>query len=370
VKRIALLVPDMPDREALAPYLARIDAARWYSNFGPQVQALESRLATSFDKAGTVGARVVTVANATLGLELALLAHKLPARSRILVPALTFVASAASIERAGHVPVLCDVDAESWLLTPAQAAKLLKESNAAAVMPVSTYGCPQDAASWDAFAARAGLPVVLDAAGAFETQAETGRSCAVFSLHATKTLGAAEGGFIVSTDVGLQDRIRVLANFGIEPSNGMVLHAGTNAKLSEYHAAVALAGLDAWERIRERRVSLHRRYLSALARTCPGLKLQRRPEDGVYSILPVVLPEGTSSVEIARRLASRNIETRRWYCPTLERHPAFADCPVAGELRVSAMLNERLLAIPFHVFLSDEDIETVCGELARAVATG
>jgi dTDP-4-amino-4,6-dideoxygalactose transaminase len=367
MKRIPLLIPDMPSRADIARYLDRIDSARWYTNFGPLVVELEADLAARFATLGH-DVRVVTVANATVGLELALIAHALPAGARVLVPALTFVASAASIVRAGLVPVVCDVDESSWLLTPDAAARLAKSSGAAAVMPVSTYGCPQDADAWDRFSIETGLPVVLDAAGAFGNQESTGRSCGVFSLHATKTLGAAEGGFIVSTDTPMLEQLRSLTNFGITVPEGLVHVAGTNAKLSEYHAALALASLGRWAARRERRTALHRRYLEALARHCPAVTTQRRPADGVYSILPVLLPEGSNSTLVGKRLAARGIETRRWYCPTLERHPAFSGLPVAGELRVSAVLNERLLAIPFHVFLSDEDMDTVCNELGRAIS--
>jgi len=362
--RHALLVPDMPSREELAPYLARIDQARWYSNFGPLVKELEVRLAQMLAPGSS--ATVVTVSNATLGLELALLALKLPPRARVLLPAVTFVASAASIVRAGLEPVLCDVDEASWLLTPEIARRLTKQWNIDAVMPVSTYGCPQDGDAWDRFNAETGLPVVLDAAGAFGNQAIAQRTSAVFSLHATKTLAAGEGGFVVSENGAVPERVRTLTNFGITVPGGLVRSAGTNAKLSEYHAAAALAALDGWPARRARRVELHRRFLAALARHCPEAGLQRRPADGVYSIMPLLLPQGCNAQVVLEALAGRGIETRRWYCPTIERHPAFSNCPVAGELRVAATLNDRLLAVPYHVFLSDPDIEAVCGELRRS----
>jgi dTDP-4-amino-4,6-dideoxygalactose transaminase len=362
-KRIALLVPDMPTREELAPYLARIDQARWYTNFGPLATELERRLGAALG-AGAAGA--VSVANATLGLELALLAHRLPARARVLLPALTFVASAASVRRAGLEPVFCDVDARSWLLTPEIARRALRSAQAAAVMPVTTYGHPQPAAPWDQFAVETGCPVVIDAAGAYGNQSGPSAACQVFSLHATKSLGAGEGGFALSTDAALLARIRRLSNFGIDVSTGDVEDAGTNAKLSEYHAAAALASLDGWEARRARRVALHRRYLAALAAHCPSVALQERDAGGVYSILPVLLPEKRDAREVARRLAAEGIETRRWYCPTLERHPAFRGCALAGPLEVCASLNDRLLALPFHVQLEDAEIETVCRALGRA----
>jgi len=211
------------------------------------------------------------------------------------------------------------------------------------------------------------VDVVIDAAGAFGNQRAAGAGSQVFSLHATKSLGAGEGGFIASTDALLLERVRQLSNFGIDASSGLVAVAGANAKLSEYHAAVALASLEGWSAQRERRVALHRRYLEALARHCPALALQERPADGVYSILPVLLPAGCDAQRTAQTLAGAGIETRRWYCPTLERHPAFRALPAAGALEVCARMNERLLALPFHTRLSDEDVETVCIALARAI---
>lgn len=355
--RIALLLPDMPDSEELLPWLRRIDAARWYTNFGPLARELESTLAARFGE----GFEVVTVNNCTVGLELALQSILKPG-SRVLMPALTFVATAASALRWGHIPVLADVDEASWLLTPQIARRVAAAQSIDVVMPVSTYGCPHDAAAWDAFVAETGIPVVLDAAGGFENQAAGRRFAAVFSLHATKVLGSGEGGFIVSTDRQFMSAIRSLSNFGIDLL-GMVPTAGTNGKLSEYHAAVALAALARWPARRQVRIALHRRYLETMSAVCPQVRLQSRPPDGVYSILPALLPEGTTAEHVRSRLGARGVETRRWYCPTLEKHPAFREVPRAGPLLVVTQLSERLLALPFHPFLGHDEVQTVCTEL-------
>lgn len=369
MKRIPLLVPDMPVQGELAPYLARIDAERWYTNFGPLATELEERSARFFAPAGTGAPQIVAMANATLALELALIALSLAAGSRVLLPALTFVASAASIVRAGHVPVLCDVDASSWLLTPEIAERVAGEARAAAVMPVATYGCPQDPAQWDRFTQRTGIPVVIDAAAAFANQSRLGKSAAIFSLHATKSLGAGEGALVVSSDRRLLEELRRLSNFGIHLPEGLVHRAGTNAKLSEYHAAVALASLDGWVQRSARRIEVHRRYLDRLAASCPNVRLQERAADGVYSIMPVLLPEGIAASPVAAGFAGQGIETRRWYCPTLEQHPAFSAMPVAGGLAVSRILSERLLALPFHTRMDDADVARVCDALANLLLT-
>jgi dTDP-4-amino-4,6-dideoxygalactose transaminase len=366
MKRIPLLIPDLPSRGELAPYLERIDAARWYTNFGPLVRELEAALALGFSSLSG-SPYIVSVANATLGLELALMALRLPPGSRVLVPALTFAASAAAILRSGLDPVLCDVEPDSWVLTPGIARAAASQTELAAVMPVATHGLAAPVDEWDRFSEQSGIRVVIDAAGAYGNQVQAGRCSAVFSLHATKSLGAGEGGFVVSTDSALIQEIKERSNFGIDLSNGDVTRLGTNAKLSEYHAAVALAALQGWPARRERRVAVHERYARALAHYCPSVTPQRRPPGGVYTILPVLLPGHAPASEVQPKLAALGIETRRWYCPTLEHHPAFREATVQGELRVARLLSERLLALPFHSFLSSGDIDQVCGALAAGL---
>ena len=134
--RIPLLVPDMPSADELLPYLRRIDGTRWYSNFGPLTRELESALGSIFTEHNARPVTLTTVSTATAGLELTLIALDLPPGARVLVPALTFVASATAIVRAGHPPVIADVDAHSWLLTPAIAREAARSVELAAVMPV------------------------------------------------------------------------------------------------------------------------------------------------------------------------------------------------------------------------------------------
>ena len=351
----------MPDAAALRPWLERIDAARWYTNFGPLVQALEADLAGRF----APDTQIVTVNSATMGLELALIALDLAPGARVLLPGLTFAASAAAVLRAGCVPVFADVDPQTWLLTPGIAERVAAGMRLGAVMPVSTYGAPQASEEWDAFVARTTIPVVMDAAAAFDTQRMGSRFAAVFSMHATKVLGAGEGGFVAAADTAFLERVRRLSNFGIDVSTGSVETAGANGKLSEYHAAAALAALENWPRRREARVALHRSYLQTLQRSCPEVRPQRRGADHAYSIFPVLLPEGHSAPNVQRRLAAEGIESRRWYCPTLDRHPAFSAMARAGTLEMCQVLTARLLALPFHPYLSTADIERIGRTLAR-----
>jgi dTDP-4-amino-4,6-dideoxygalactose transaminase len=176
--------PRLPLANEILPYLRRIDQSRWYSNSGPLIQEFEARLATHAGQGA-----VAAVANATVGLTLALLTYDLPLGSLCMVPAWTFAATGHAIQLAGLVPWIVDADAASWALEPVAARKLLREAPGlvSAVIPVSPFGQPIDFAGWSSFRDATGLAVVIDAAAMFDTiRAQS--VPAVVSLHATKVL--------------------------------------------------------------------------------------------------------------------------------------------------------------------------------------
>jgi dTDP-4-amino-4,6-dideoxygalactose transaminase len=113
--RLPVAHPRMPRAAALLPYLERIDANRNYTNFGPLVTELEARLAK---RLGVDPGCLVSVANATAGLTLALRSAAGDRPGVCLIPAWTFVATAHAVAAAGFTPHLADVDEDSWALTP------------------------------------------------------------------------------------------------------------------------------------------------------------------------------------------------------------------------------------------------------------
>ena len=362
VQHIPLLIPDMPRTDELIGLLREIDERRWYTNFGPLAKRFEAQLASGFD-----GAAVVSLANCTLALELLLAARGLPPASTILVPALTFVATGTAIRRAGHRLLLADVDPHSWTLTPKIARAAAAAQRIDCVVAVTALGCPVDAAQWDAFSAQTGIPVIVDAAGAFGNQGAGQRIAVAYSLHATKTMGIGEGGFAVSGDVHWIERVRCLSNFGIDPVDFTVHQAGTNAKLSEYHAAVGLAALARWPDRAQLRRARAVDYWQRLQAACTGLEVQQRPADGAYAAFCVLLPPGADPALVAGRLATERIETRRWYYPPLHLHPAFADAGTAGSLDVTMGISSRLLGLPFHLELDARQMDRVAQTLARVL---
>lgn len=359
---IRVCEPRLPGPRALRPYLEEIDANRFYTNFGPLVRRFERRLAERFRV--PEGASV-TVGNGTLGLVLALKAADLPPGSLCLLPSWTFCATAHAVVAAGLRPYFVDVHPDSWALEPRIA--LLEAARAPgpvrAVIPVAPFGAPLDVAAWDAFEEQTGIAVVIDAAAAFDA-ARPGRAPLVVSLHATKTLGVGEGGVVVAQNGAVIDRIRKLSNFGFGPKRAAAYPA-LNAKLSEYGAAVGLAGLDLWPKTRRRLAALAQLYTEHLA---PVAGVRLRPGFGtewVASTCVVELEEGDAAA-LAERLAGQGVETRLWWGEGCHVQPAFADC-LRGSLTVTARLGRRSIGLPFHLGLEAPGIARVAAALDAAL---
>ncbi len=352
---VPLLLPDMPPPQTLLPWLERMHAARHYSNFGPLVQELEHLFAQKF---GLEPEQVTTVANATQGLELALQALALPPGSRVLVPALTFVATATAVVRAGHVPVLADVDAATWLLTPEIARSACTRMHIDAVLPVATFGMPHGMQAWQQFERDTGLPVIIDAAAAYGSQWLQGaEGTLVFSLHATKSLPAGEGGLVVSTRPGLAAKVRQLSNFGInlDPATtllvGTLASLGTNAKMSEYHAAIGLASLQKWELHAQQRRALQTdlmqelqqvsRYPLAWQAQGPGGPLQ------APTLLCMRLPDEGVRATVEHACQQARVMTRRWYQPLLQHMTVLQQRCLVLDTPDAQLLGQTLLGLPF-----------------------
>jgi dTDP-4-amino-4,6-dideoxygalactose transaminase len=351
---IPIMRPKLPSAEQIAPYLRAIDASRIYSNYGPLALSLEQRLATHF---GLSEGTITTVANATLGLTLALAAQGARPGTLCAIPAWTFIASAHAATMAGLVPYFVDVDADSWAVDPEKIAGAIAGAPAAvgAVMPVVPFGRPIDVAAWDRFRSRTGLPVVIDAAAGFDTITPSAVP-AVVSLHATKVIGIGEGGFVMSTDAAIIRDIRIRSNFGFLASREATVPAA-NAKLSEYHAAVGLAGLDEWVEVRSEWMTLARAYREALPES-NRLRFQDGFGKSWVASTCVVRLADSGAPQAESALAQAEVETRRWWGEGAHAHPATAAFPRAS-LPATEALAHSTIAVPFFRDLGPADIRRV-----------
>ncbi len=345
--------PELPPLSDVARYYALSEDARFYSNGGPCHERLADRLAA---RVGEV--TCVPVANCTLGLIAALREMcGAPSRRRrlIAVPSLTFTASACAIVLAGYEPLFVDVDVDSWQMDPAglQDALGRHRGRVAGVMGASTFGtaAPHHVrAGWRSACSAHDVPLVIDSAAGFGATDDDGRPLGaqgeteVFSFHATKPFAIGEGGAITTPDRELGSRLRRFINFGLDPQTHTSLFPGLNAKMSELHAATALAMLDRFDELMARRRGTAADLRTALR--SDGLTYQQGCERSTWQVLPLLVSgpaERARVLEVADRL---RIEVRPGFDPPLHRHPAFAAALLHSTLDVTDQLAARMVCLP------------------------
>lgn len=349
---IRVLHPLLPTADRLLPYLKRIDETGQYVNFGPLEGELCERLANRREFKGRA---IVTVANGTLALELYMKAI-FKRCSRVLIPSLTFPATAQAVYRARCVPVFGDIDPHTWCLPPAEAIG----ADIEAAVPVCAFGGPVD----QMWKKSTKFDVLVDAAAAFGSYVPEGVD-AVYSMHATKVMSAGEGAFIVTSDE-CAERIRMFTNFGRDEDGLTVLQEATNGKLSEYHCAVALAMLDSAEERAGILSMMHDRYRANIGPDNVGW------QSGAIGFPRQCLVIRVADAALAQKLMAKDgVETRRWYYPPLHRHPAFMHVAVApGGLYQTERMAKQLIGLPLHPRLSACDIDKVCESLNEAIKRG
>lgn len=368
--KIQCLVPDLPEPRDILPYLEEMHAARWYSNFGPLNSRFETAM-KSFINGGASGpdVEVVTFTSATTALEAALCTIGLSEGAHVLIPTLTFPATATAVINAGFTPVLSDVDADSWEMLPHHARTMMKRRKIDAVMPVSTYGKPIPTAEWDHFMQETGVPVIADTAAALGQQSAGKHIHMAFSLHATKPFSIGEGGLLVTPDAELAKRARSWSNFGFSGPGGVISQIGTNAKMGEYYAATGLVQLDRWTEIKKRRQTVLDTYRGALAPLDNRIRWQAS-EDPFIPATFVIHAAGKAQ-HIASSMADAGIHTRFWYLPPLYEHPALdgiaSGIDVKAAFPVTEELKYSLIGLPFHSFLSQRDVEDIAATLAKVL---
>lgn len=357
--------PALPDAAALVPWLARIDAARHYTNRGPLVRALETRLAGVL---GLAPHALRTASTGTSAIEIAILAAAGPARAErplALIPSYTFAATALAAERAGYRPIFCDVDPETWGMDFAAAARHPEIDRIGLFLPVASFGRLPDLAGAETLFAETGIPVVYDAAASFEAQMDhPGHVSKVvpvtLSFHATKTYSTAEGGAVLWDDPAGAEALTRAANFGFNFSRRSE-SAGTNAKLSEIHAAVGHAMLDSFAQRRADYAATVAHW-AEVAAALPGGMVMPPDLASVYILWDA--PDEATHLAATAALTAARIDSRRWYETGLHRMPHFADGQV---LPVTERLGTRLLGLPMAHDLPRAEMERVVRVILGAI---
>jgi dTDP-4-amino-4,6-dideoxygalactose transaminase len=358
---IPVLRPCLPPAERLLPYLRRIDATRIYTSWGPLVLELEERLCRRFS---LPPGGVVSASSGTSALTASILAAAGRAASErrfAIVPALTFVATAAAAESCGYTLRIADVDPETWQLDPERVVAQADLDEVAVVIPVAPYGRPVPQEPWLEFRERTGISIVIDGAATFETAASQperilGELPVAMSFHATKAFATGEGGCVASTETGVVEQIGQALNFGFWGSRDSATPS-LNGKLSEYHAAVGLAELDGWSMKRDQLEGVVALYVDAFASVGLSDQLVCAPTGGLSYIL-FRAGDIAESASVQRSLRARGIDFRLWYSRGVHEHTHFAGV-ARGRLDTAEDLAARLIGLPVAPDLAPAEVRSV-----------
>jgi dTDP-4-amino-4,6-dideoxygalactose transaminase len=378
--------PHIPFARTLIPPEAQEAASRVLSSgwvtTGPEVAAFEREFAT------LVGAdHAVAVSSCTAALELALRALGLPEGARVATSTMTFCGAVHAIVHAGLSPVLVDIDPWTLMPTPETVARAVARVDGVEAMVVLHFaGFPAQVGE---LAAAAGLSldrVVEDAAhaiGAWVGERPVGALSAAtcFSFYATKNLPIGEGGMITTDDLQVAEQVRRSRQHGLSrdawkrylPGGGWrytIEDAGLKANMTDLQAAIGRAQLlylPGWQR---RRDELARRYDRGLL-GIPGLRTPPWPTDGRHAwhlyVLQIQPAFGLGRDEVIAGLAERGIDTSVHFIP-LHHQPYFVGLlgdELADQFPVADDAFERIVSLPLHPGLTDDEVDRVCETLAQ-----
>ncbi len=364
--------PNLGDRAYFMSRVERILDSRWFTNNGECVCELETALASY------LGVRhVIAVCNGTIGLEVAIRA--LPMSGEVIVPALTFVATAHALQWQQITPVFCDIDPATHVLDPVEVERLITDRTTG-ILGVHVWGRPCEIDALTDIAQRHGLHLIFDAAHALGCS-HRGRMIGnfgraeVFSFHATKFFNSFEGGAIATNDDDLAAKIRLMSNFGFAGYDD-VAHIGTNGKMNEMSGAMGLTSLrsiDDFVAANRRNYGAYRQRLAEI----PGMKLLAYDEDErcnfQYIVVEYTAAEGGATRDdLVRALWAENVVARKYFWPGCHRMEPYRTLypRAAARLPKTDAVAGKLLILPTGTAVSPDDIARLVGLLATMVREG
>lgn len=357
--RVPLIKPDVPLVEDWAPLLETSYAQNTFSNYGPLVKRLIAEIDAEI---GTEGKTGLPVANATVGLQVALQALNKPG-GKVLTQAFTFPATVNAIVAAQMIPVFMDVDDGRWFVDPVVLdAELEQRDDVSAVMIVRTLGMCGEILAIEAACEKHDVALIVDSAGCFGGSESDGRkiglagTAEVFSFHATKPFSVGEGGLIYG-DTAFMDRCKAATNFGLE---GMTLIShGTNAKMSEVAAAISIARLKGFqETIVAPRTERAQEYVKRFSAS-NTVSIPEEMGNPTWQFFPVRMASAVDAEAAIARLAEAGYAVRGYYRPSLHLSGPYEDLERVGELTVSGRLAREIIVLPLHVDVTFDDINEI-----------
>jgi len=342
----------------------------WYKNANVYHQRFEKAFADYVGKK-----YAIALNSCTSAIHLSLLALGVGSGDEVIVPEITWIATAAPISYVGAKPVFADIDSQTWCLSASSFEKMISKKTRA-VIPVDLYGNMPDMKAICSIARSAGIAVIEDAAEAMGAQYGQGRAgsfgdTGVFSFHGSKTMTTGEGGMLVTDRKDVYQRCLFLRDHGRKPEGRMFFNTeiAYKYKMSAMQAALGLAQLERIDELLERKRRIFDWYAQELS-SLPDIELnyQAPGTRSVYWMVTVIIGKKyrIAKEALIDSLSKKNIDCRPFFYP-LSSLPAYKDL---GQARISRKKNTVSYAIsPFGVNLPSglnltrKEIKYVCAAL-------
>jgi perosamine synthetase len=337
----------------------------WISSNGEYIERFEA----AFGEYCGVN-HALSCCNGTAALHLALLALGIGPGDEVILPTLTFVATANAVRYCGATPVFADSEKFTWNIDPTKIEELITERTRA-IIAVHLYGHPVDMDPILELARKHRLWVVEDAAEAHGAE-YNGRKAgslgdvATFSFYGNKIITTGEGGMVLTDDNDLADRVRRFKGQGMAPARRYWFPMlGYNYRMTNVAAAIGLAQMEKIDWHLSARRELAARYRQRLADVSGIIFQQEMPwAQSAHWMTSIVLSDelAIDRDTLIQRLARAGIETRPIFYP-MHQLPMYTGSSSHQQFPVSDRLAARGLNLPSSALLSHEDLDFVCDEL-------
>jgi dTDP-4-amino-4,6-dideoxygalactose transaminase len=377
--QIPLADIDFDSREEAA--VLEVLKSRWLT-MGGVTQAFEEEFASY------VGARhAIAVANGTAALHLACLGFGLGPGDEVIVPSLTFVATANAIRYTGAIPIFADIESEQDLDISVSSIekKLTERTRAIMVMHYGGYACDMPAIT--KIAKTHGLIVIEDAAHAIGSEIE-GRKTGVwsdvgcFSFFSNKNMTTGEGGMVVTNNDAAAEKMRLLRSHGMTSMSWDrhkghawsydVVELGYNYRMDEIRAALGRVQLNKLEQNNERRRALSTLYRDQLEELIPTIVVPFTKPRGMSAchLFPILLPVGYDRIRFMEHMKTNGVQTSIHY-PPIHKFQTYSE---GGEARYNLPVTEnvagREVTLPLYAGLTDDNVAYVVQTVRSAFSKG
>jgi perosamine synthetase len=364
--RISVLKPSLTGNEL--SYVTECIETNWISSQGKFVTQFEK----SFEELHT-GSHALAVSNGTVALHLALISLGVGQGDEVIVPNITFAASANAVIQAGASPVFCEINPNTWCIEPNELKRLVGPKTKA-IMPVHLYGQPCDMDSLNEICAEFHLLMIEDCAEALGSEWKgrkvgTFGDAATFSFFGNKTISTGEGGMILFNDSEVAQKARILRDHGMS-KNKRYWHevVGYNYRLTNIQAAIGVAQMEKFQKILTKKLKIASFYESALEGSLGISNLPATVKETLHSnwLFGVLLDKKINVEDIISELLFRGIETRSFF-HTLNAMPPYKDYRTSLTLENSETISQRGLSLPSSVDLREEELQTISQNLIHII---